>query len=70
MTSLWLWQQQLAQDRKDQNEAMRLAAEEASAENPLSSQASALMQIEKDKLAEKNKDQKWCTEKINLRKLR
>jgi hypothetical protein len=28
------------------------------------------MQIEKDKLAEKNKDQKWCTEKINLRKLR
>jgi len=49
---------------------MRLAAEEASTENPLSSQASALMQFEKDKLAEKNKDQKWCTEKINPRKLR
>ena len=29
-----------------------------------------MMQIEKDKLAEKNKDQLWCAEKINLRKLR
>ena len=65
-----LWQQQLAQDRKDQNEAMQLGTEEANTENPLSSQASTLMQIGKDKLAEKNKDQVWCTKKINLGKLR
>ena len=65
-----LWQQQLAQDRKYQNEAMRLDTKEANIETPLSSQASSLMQIEKDKLTEKNKDQVWCTEKINLRKLR
>ena len=65
-----LWQQQLAQDQKDQNEAMRLAAEKSNSENPLSSQASTLVQIEKDKLAENNKDEVWCSEKINLSKLR
>ena len=54
----------------DQNEAMRLAAEEASTENPLPTQAYTMKQIEKGKLAEKNKNQVWCTEKINLRKLR
>ena len=65
-----VWQQQLAQDQKDYNETMRLAAEEANTENPLSSQASALAKIKKDTVAEKNKDKMWCSKKINLRKLR
>ena len=40
---------------------MRLAAKEGNSENPLSLQASALEQIEKDKLAKKNEDRSWCS---------
>ena len=52
--------------------ANRLAADLARADGislkPVSAQAAALRKIENDRYAEKNKDLKRCTEKLNFRK--
>ena len=65
-----LREKQQLQDQRDLNAALRLAAKEGDCKNPLSSQVSTLKQIEKDKLAEKNKDLQWCSHKINFKKPR